>query len=473
MRWFRRMIAAAVLSMSTVVAVIGPSWGQDKVVRIGYQKYGTLVLLKSKGMLEEKLEPLGYTVEWTEFPAGPQLLEALNVGAIDFGTTGEAPPIFAQAAGAPLVYVAHEPPAPKGEAILVPEGQPAQVGRRPQGQEGRAEQGLQRPLSAGEGAGEGRRRTIPTSRPVVPAAGRCARRLREGRGRCLGDLGSVPGRGRGRDRRAHARRRHGHRRQPSVLSRRAVLRRSATPRSSTSCCDAARRDRRLGQGRHPTAVAAQFAPALGIPAPVLEVALEAADLRHQADRRRRGRRAAEDRRHLPRARPASRSRSRSPTRCGGRGHERAAANARTSSGSCRPMATAAISAPRIGGRAVDLGYLRQIAQAADELGYYGVLLPTGRELRGFLGRRLGAGAADRAAALPRRGAARPAVAQRRGAHDRDARPALRRPAADQRRHRRRSGREQGRRHLPRPRRALRGHARVPRRLSARCSPARR
>ncbi|QYJ15051.1 Methanesulfonate monooxygenase [Rubrobacter xylanophilus DSM 9941] len=31
-----------------------------------------------------------------------------------------------------------------------------------------------------------------------------------------------------------------------------------------------------------------------------------------------------------------------------------------------------------GGRAVDLGYLAQIAQAADNLGYYGVLLPTGR-----------------------------------------------------------------------------------------------
>ncbi len=31
-----------------------------------------------------------------------------------------------------------------------------------------------------------------------------------------------------------------------------------------------------------------------------------------------------------------------------------------------------------GGRQVDLNYLRQIAQAADDLGYYGVLLPTGR-----------------------------------------------------------------------------------------------
>ena len=32
----------------------------------------------------------------------------------------------------------------------------------------------------------------------------------------------------------------------------------------------------------------------------------------------------------------------------------------------------------IGGREVNFNYLRQVAQAADQLGYYGVLLPTGR-----------------------------------------------------------------------------------------------
>ncbi len=36
---------------------------QDKVVRIGFQKYGKLVLLKSKGSLDEKLKPLGYKVD--------------------------------------------------------------------------------------------------------------------------------------------------------------------------------------------------------------------------------------------------------------------------------------------------------------------------------------------------------------------------------------------------------------------------
>jgi sulfonate transport system substrate-binding protein len=119
-RFIQRLITSAVLSVSIVAATVSVSYGQEKTVRIGFQKYGKLVLLKGKGSLEEKLKPLGYKVVWTEFPSGPPLLEALNVGAIDFGNTGEAPPIFAQAAGAPIQYVAYEPPAPKGEAILVP-----------------------------------------------------------------------------------------------------------------------------------------------------------------------------------------------------------------------------------------------------------------------------------------------------------------------------------------------------------------
>ncbi|HBZ95112.1 MAG TPA: sulfonate ABC transporter substrate-binding protein [Pseudomonas sp.] len=97
---------------------------QAETLRIGYQKYGTLVLLKAKGTLEKRLAEHGVEVKWTEFPGGPQLLEGLNVGSVDFGVTGETPPVFAQAAGADLLYVAHEPPAPSGEAILVPKGSP-------------------------------------------------------------------------------------------------------------------------------------------------------------------------------------------------------------------------------------------------------------------------------------------------------------------------------------------------------------
>ncbi|SDH92686.1 sulfonate ABC transporter substrate-binding protein [Pseudomonas panipatensis] len=97
---------------------------QPGTLRIGYQKYGTLVLLKARGTLEKRLAEQGVKVQWTEFPGGPQLLEGLNVGSIDFGVTGETPPVFAQAAGADLLYVAFEPPAPTSEAILLPKDSP-------------------------------------------------------------------------------------------------------------------------------------------------------------------------------------------------------------------------------------------------------------------------------------------------------------------------------------------------------------
>ncbi len=107
---------AAVLAGAATRASAG-----EKLLRIGVQKYGTLVILRERHALEPLLAKQGWGVAWTEFPGGPQLLEALNVGDLDFGITGDAPPVFAQAAGAPLLYVAAEPPAPKGEAILVPQ----------------------------------------------------------------------------------------------------------------------------------------------------------------------------------------------------------------------------------------------------------------------------------------------------------------------------------------------------------------
>ncbi len=94
-------------------------------LRIGFQKSASLLTLqKSSGSLEKTLAPLGVTVKWVEFPAGPQLLEGLNVGAVDVGFVGEAPPIFAQAAGARFVYIGYDPAAPEAEAIVVPKDSP-------------------------------------------------------------------------------------------------------------------------------------------------------------------------------------------------------------------------------------------------------------------------------------------------------------------------------------------------------------
>jgi sulfonate transport system substrate-binding protein len=91
----------------------------EQTVRIGYQKYGLLLVLKARGTLDKALRDKGYTVSWAEFPGGIQLVEAVNAGKLDFGVVGEGPPIFGQAAGAPLVYLGVEPPAPTAEGIVV------------------------------------------------------------------------------------------------------------------------------------------------------------------------------------------------------------------------------------------------------------------------------------------------------------------------------------------------------------------
>ncbi|MBC1219689.1 sulfonate ABC transporter substrate-binding protein, partial [Nostoc sp. UCD120] len=94
-------------------------------IRIGYQKASTvLYALKARRELEKAFATSGSSVTWSEFPAGPPMLEALNAGSIDFGYTGESPPIFAQAGGIPLVYVAYDPWSPKAEAIVVPKDSP-------------------------------------------------------------------------------------------------------------------------------------------------------------------------------------------------------------------------------------------------------------------------------------------------------------------------------------------------------------
>lgn len=92
-----------------------------KVVRIVRSKQLTaLAVLEQKRILEQRLEPLGYKVEWPEFAAGPQQLEALNTNALDIASTAESPPIFAQAAGTPLVYLAANSSDGKAVSLLVP-----------------------------------------------------------------------------------------------------------------------------------------------------------------------------------------------------------------------------------------------------------------------------------------------------------------------------------------------------------------
>lgn len=92
-----------------------------KEFKVGYQKGAAiLVIAKQREAFEKRLKTLGVDhVEWVEFQFGPPLLEALGAGAVDIGMVGDTPPIFAQAAGADLVYVASAPAA--ASAIVVPQ----------------------------------------------------------------------------------------------------------------------------------------------------------------------------------------------------------------------------------------------------------------------------------------------------------------------------------------------------------------
>ncbi len=112
---------AALLGLAVAAARPAVAAG---ALRIGYQKNGSLVILRRQGTLEALFAPRGVTVSWVEFPAGPPMLEALNAGVIDFGATGDTPPIFAQAAGADLLYVGAQPVRVDNQAIIVRDGGP-------------------------------------------------------------------------------------------------------------------------------------------------------------------------------------------------------------------------------------------------------------------------------------------------------------------------------------------------------------
>ncbi len=118
----RRALSASFL-VAAALSVLPLQAQAAEELKIGYQKTGLPVIARQQGVIEKALEAKGVKVSWVEFTAGPPLVEALNVGSINVGWTGDAPPIFGQAAGSAIVYVAALPSNGKGEAIFTkPEG---------------------------------------------------------------------------------------------------------------------------------------------------------------------------------------------------------------------------------------------------------------------------------------------------------------------------------------------------------------
>ena len=87
-------------------------------ISIGFQKSSlNLLVARDQKLLEQQFP--GAKLEWREFPAGPQMLEALAVGAVDFGSVGNTPPIFAQAANKELTYVGYEVYPSDSQALVI------------------------------------------------------------------------------------------------------------------------------------------------------------------------------------------------------------------------------------------------------------------------------------------------------------------------------------------------------------------
>jgi len=95
-----------------------------KEIRIGTQKGGFFPAVRARRTVENIFTPLGVEVKWIDFQFGPPLLEAINVGSVDFGYVGDSPPIFAQAANARIRYVAAVKQEGSTQAIIVPKDSP-------------------------------------------------------------------------------------------------------------------------------------------------------------------------------------------------------------------------------------------------------------------------------------------------------------------------------------------------------------
>ncbi len=120
----RRNILGAALVLATLA--ISPAQAQDKPaeIRIGTQKGGFFSAVRQRHTVEDAFKPLGIEIKWIDFQFGPPLLEAINVGSVDFGYVGDSPPIFAQAGGARIRYVAAVKSEGNTQAIIVPQDSP-------------------------------------------------------------------------------------------------------------------------------------------------------------------------------------------------------------------------------------------------------------------------------------------------------------------------------------------------------------
>jgi len=120
----RRSILAGAAALVGSSGLPAHAQAKPAEIRIGTQKGGFFPAVRQRGQVEAAFKPLGIEIKWIDFQFGPPLLEAINVGSVDFGYVGDAPPIFAQAGGAKIRYAAAVVSRGNNQAILVPQDSP-------------------------------------------------------------------------------------------------------------------------------------------------------------------------------------------------------------------------------------------------------------------------------------------------------------------------------------------------------------
>jgi sulfonate transport system substrate-binding protein len=89
-------------------------------LNVGDQKgTGAEALLTAAGLINK----LPFKVVWSDFTSGPPMLEAMASGSVDIGGVGDAPPVFAASGGEQVEIVgARETPDGDQDAVVVPKG---------------------------------------------------------------------------------------------------------------------------------------------------------------------------------------------------------------------------------------------------------------------------------------------------------------------------------------------------------------
>lgn len=113
MRIFRSLALATAATLFSLSALA-------ETLVIGDQSYNTRTVMEAAGVLDD----VPYEVDWKQFTAGSPVAEALNVGSLDLGFLGDAPPLFLGALGAPIKVVAVTRQNLDGVAILVRKDSP-------------------------------------------------------------------------------------------------------------------------------------------------------------------------------------------------------------------------------------------------------------------------------------------------------------------------------------------------------------